>query len=82
MDTIKKFIGNNLIWLLTMLVSLGVFVSVVKGHSVDIKALQQRSEAIQGLVVKMDRIEVDIREIKTDLKEIRQTVFRPAFVSN
>jgi len=84
----SNLIKTNLVWLITVLVGVGIFMATVKFQSDAIAGntminLQQQ-QAINASSIKNERFLVtleqmrdDLDEIKDDIKEIKQVIYRP-----
>ena len=84
MNTIKNITLNNICWIIGALISVGIFVGIVKSQGQDITEIQRfvnestkKHEQIDMQLQKVDFILSDIKEIKTDIKEIKRIIYIP-----
>jgi len=89
MDAIKRFFSQNLIWLIGILIALGGVLYTVKDHTKQIETLdskmiemyKSRTElklADNTVLVKLDAMQNDLKDIKIDLREVKQILYKPA----
>jgi len=84
----SNLIKSNIVWLITVLVGVGVFIATVKFQSEAIASNllinNQQQQEINSSHIKNERFLVtleqmrdDLDEIKDDIKEIKQVIYRP-----
>lgn len=87
-NPIKQFISANLIWIITLLFSIGACYAVLQNNtkSIDQLAIEQRSISertvmLEKCVIKINYISEDIIEIRSDLKDIKSVLLKPSFAN-
>lgn len=85
MADINSLVSKNITFILSSIVALGVLIATIQVSAANIQSLSNevaayniRVQTLEKCVVHLVSIEQDINEMKTDIKEIRTTVFRPA----
>jgi len=74
-----SFIKKNLVWVIITLVTLGSIIATVKINRCVSESNDKRLTAVEMNVIKLDRIETDISDIKADVKDIKKIILKPAF---
>jgi hypothetical protein len=89
MDAIKRFLNNNIIWLIGILVGIGGILFTVRNHDKEINALdckvielfKSRAElkvADATVSTKLDNMQEDLRDIKADIKDVKSILYKKA----
>ena len=93
MKTIRDIVTDNLPWVITAILTIGIFAATVKyqgeslietnkqltiDHARLEKAEAQLQTHVEVSMEKLSRIQSDIHEIKQDLKDVKQIVLKPA----
>jgi len=88
MEKKKSFLEGNWTWLVTTLVMIGVFVGGIKAQQKMVDVLQadcsshhDKIAAIEISMVSLKNIEKDVDEIKSDIKEIKQIIYKPVVLN-
>jgi len=74
-----SFIKKNLVWIIITLVTLGSIIATIKHNACESDKNNKRLTAVEMNVIKLDRIETDISDIKADVKDIKKIILKPAF---
>lgn len=81
MNELKKCITDNIVWIISLLVGIGIYMTIITNHDkqitvldTEIKTDKTRIEQIEKTIVKLDYIKEDIIEIKSDIKEIKSVL--------
>jgi len=84
----KEIVINNLVWIITSLLAIGVFTATIKyqGESIKnnsdcIEKDKERIICIEKSLVRIESMESDIAEIKYDIKDIKKIILRPIMSS-
>ena len=79
---INKFVDNHLIWIVTVLVAVGGFIFTIKSQAVQLENQETRISKLESITYRLDAIDKNIAEIKSDLKDIKNIIYRPAITKN
>lgn len=81
---IGDLLKQNLLWIITTLLAIGGFVATIKYQGVGITTNTAKIELdheriidVEKSIVKFERMEGDIQEIKYDIKEIKNILYKP-----
>jgi hypothetical protein len=86
MDIIK----NNLIWIISTLVAIGGFVALTKANTINMQEEINKIESVQDesckkintidiTLARIDSMIEDMKEMKSDIKDIKAVVYRPTY---
>lgn len=88
----KRFtdvIAGNLPWIITTLLAAGAFGATVKyqgekvavvEHSITVE--RTRVDNIEKNLIRLEQVQVDIKEIKEDIRDIKRIILKPAITLN
>lgn len=89
MDSIKRFLNNNVVWLIGILVGIGGILFTIRQHdkeitSIDCKIVElfkSKSElkiADATVSTKLDNMQEDLKDIKADIKDVKSILYKKA----
>ena len=85
--SVKEILIGNLPWIITTLLAIGAFITTVKyqGEAIASSALtmaadHERIVEVEKSLVRIESIQDDISEMKSDIKDIKRIILRPAFI--
>ena len=84
----KEIVINNLVWIITSLLAIGVLTATIKyqgelieNNSDCIEKDKERIICIEKSLVRIESMEKNIAEIKYDIKDIKSIILRPVMSS-
>jgi len=84
MRSAKEVVMDNLVWIITSLLALGVFSAnirfqgaAIESNRSNIDRDKERIICIEKSLIKIESMERDLTEIKYDIKDIKKIIFKP-----
>lgn len=79
--SLEHFLSEHLVWVITMIFTLGAFWATVKyqGDSIannvkEIEQVRERVTNIEKAIVRLENIKEDLKDIKYELRDVKKSI--------